>query len=278
MPSLKEIKGRIGSVESTLKITGAMKLVSSARLRKAQNAIEAMRPYEHELNAMLAPLWHEMKDFQGHDAPAVIIAVSSNSSLCGAFNNNVIERLRKTVRENNPSCIYCIGRKVADAMKKAGRPSPKDLNTLSDHPSYAGASALADSLLEDFNEGRVGKVLLVYNHFVSSAKQEPVVEQLLPVVPLGAAEKTDGIPEDIIMEPSSEELLSELLPKSVRLKLFAALLDSSAAEHAARTVAMQTATDNGEDLLRELTLQYNKSRQQKITTEILDLAGGQIKE
>ena len=184
---------------------------------------------------------------------------------------------------------------MAEAMKKAGHPSPADFHDLADKPSYAEAAALAGQLMEDFHEGRIDRVELVYNHFVSSGKQVPVRETFLPmeISPCASLSRNDNssspvrndsgivIPSeakesetDYILEPSARELLEELLPKSLKLKFYTALLDSNASEHAARTVAMQTATDNGEDLLQELTLQYNKSRQQKITAEILDLAGG----
>ena len=164
---------------------------------------------------------------------------------------------------------------MADAMRKAGKPSPADYQKLADKPSYSPAAELAEKLMEDFLAGRLDRIDLVYNHFVSSGKQVPVRETLLPmtsVISSGAEVEKSEI--DYILEPSASALLADLVPKSLRLKFYTALLDSNASEHAARTVAMQTATDNGEDLLQELTLQYNKSRQQKITSEILDLAGG----
>ena len=301
MPTLKEIKGRIASVKSTLKITAAMKLVSSAKLRKAQKAIEAMRPYEAQLQRMLTVVSGREGDvFSGASAffsaaentsaslPTAIVAVASNSSLCGGFNANVIAKVR-SVRQGG-DVVYSVGRKMADAMRKDGFPSPQDFTALAEHPEYGPASALMDRLAEDLEEGRIGQVLLVYTHFVSTARQEPVVEVLMgqregdafpgtsaPFSVTGNASLPDA-EEAIIIEPSRKELLAALEPKVLKLKLYAALLDSAAAEHAARTVAMQTATDNGENLLQELTLQYNKGRQQKITNEILDLAGGQAAE
>ena len=296
MPTLKEIKGRIGSVKSTLKITSAMKLVSSAKLRKAQNAIAAMRPYEEELRRMLemasgaggvtetvtSPA--KKADFAGDvpenvTSPAVIIAVASNSSLCGGFNANVIAKVRAVRRSGD--VVYSIGRKMADAMARDGFSSPSDYSTLSEHPAYADAAALVEKLSKDFYEGRISGVTLVYTHFVSTSRQVPVVERLLPIETPDRVGGDEGavIPgPDAILEPSARELLEALLPRTLKLKLYAALLDSAAAEHAARTIAMQTATDNAEDLLSELTLQYNKGRQQKITSEILDLAGGQAAE
>ena len=303
MPSLKEIKGRIGSVQSTLKITSAMKLVASAKLRKAQQTIEGMRPYERKLQGMLDHLVASGAKLSGEytrtpaagpDAPGqriALVAFASNSSLCGAFNANAVRLVLETLRSYNDAdvTVYSVGRKMADAMRKVGKPSPADYQKLADKPSYAPAAELAEKLMEDFLAGRLDRIDLVYNHFVSSGKQVPVRETLLPVGEIqmagqaGHDERADGqenvIPGltgdlDYILEPSASALLADLLPKSLRLKFYTALLDSNASEHAARTVAMQTATDNGEDLLQELTLQYNKSRQQKITSEILDLAGG----
>jgi len=292
MPTLKEIKGRIASVRSTLKITSAMKLVASAKLRKAQNAIEAMRPYQEQLQGILASLQGESAtqkaDFMalspenGASAtkradfmalgPKTIVAIASNSSLCGGFNANAVAKVR-AIRQPGDT-VYAIGRKMADAMRKDGFASPEDLSELSEHPSYGPAARLVEKLVEDVEAGRTGAVVLVYNHFVSTARQEPVVEVLGQRCSVEEGE--ESLSSDIapLIEPSRAELLAALLPKTQKLKLYAALLDSAAAEHAARTVAMQTATDNAENLLSELTLQYNKGRQQKITSEILDLAGG----
>ena len=289
MPSLKEIKGRIGSVQSTLKITSAMKLVASAKLRKAQQTIEGMRPYERKLQGMLdhlvasgAKVSGEYTRTPAEGAPKqriALVAFASNSSLCGAFNANAVRLTLETIRSygNADVTVYSIGRKMADSMRKAGHPSPADYQKLADKPSYAPAAELAEKLMSDFLAGRLDRIDLVYNHFVSSGKQVPVRETLLPmtsVISSGAECEVEKSEIDYILEPSASALLADLLPKSLRLKFYTALLDSNASEHAARTVAMQTATDNGEDLLQELTLQYNKSRQQKITSEILDLAGG----
>ena len=308
MPTLKEIKGRIASVQNTLKITSAMKLVSSAKLRKAQSAIESMRPYQAKLQEILATATGssgapstEKAVFGGQVAPngslstesggfggqvpagdTVVIAMASNSSLCGGFNANAIAKTKSVLRDRKVTRVYSIGKKMADAMRKAGYPSPEDYTALSDHPSYGPASDLAEKLMEEYSEGKIASVLLVYNHFVSTGKQVPVVEELIEANKAeGEASSFSGLSReslDVILEPSRKELLEALYPKTIKLKLFAAILDSAAAEHAARTVAMQTATDNGEDLLSELTLQYNKGRQQKITSEILDLAGGQSRD
>ena len=295
MPTLKEIKGRIASVRNTLKITSAMKLVSSAKLRKAQKAIENMRPYEEQLQGILSSLGGaagtKSADFvrEGDEKgltgtkPRVFVAIASNSSLCGGFNAAAVSKVRELRREGD--VVYSVGRKMADAMRRDGFPSPEDLNDLAEHPAFARVADLVEALSRQWEAGKFAQVLLVYNHFVSTARQEPVAELLLDADSSAQLTQEDAVipsdseeSSDVIIEPSRKELLKVLLPKTRKLKLYAALLDSSAAEHAARTVAMQTATDNGENLLQELTLQYNKGRQQKITSEILDLAGGQAAE
>ena len=333
MASLREIKGRIASVGSTLKITSAMKLVASAKLRKAQQAIGNMLPYENHLHRILLDLMSSglsLADRQsGHDrvhphsaaaeyglsqaaesaassallvtrpvGKVAIVAFSSNSSLCGAFNANAIRETLSVINEYRAAglqdgdiTVYSVGRKMQEAMKKAGFVSPADFTRMAEHPGYDAASTLAQELLDGFVEGRFDKVELVYNHFKSTSSQVVTRKTYLPLdlsegpQTLNAGKRPEVFeeempspknPEDLIVEPSPEELIGILLPKVVRLRIFTTLLDSNAAEHAARTVAMQTATDNGNDLLQELTLEYNKSRQQKITSEILDIVGGSL--
>jgi len=301
MATLKETKARIASVRSTLKITSAMKLVASAKLRKAQQAAENCAAYERELAAILeaisvsgiAPLdgipaktgsGFERADsgFERFDAPApkvAVVALSSNSSLCGGFNNNVIKKARSVVDEIGADgvVLFAIGRKIADSFAKTGLKSVRDYTELSAHPSYSEAAALADELVDGYKSGRFSKVILVWNHLVSTASQKPLVETYLPfeVQSSEQSRSVDDLLADYLIEPGLRELYFELLPKTLRLRIYSLLLDSAAAEHAARTVAMQTATDNGNELLEELTLEYNKGRQAKITAEILDLAGGQ---
>lgn len=355
MPSLKEIKGRINSISSTLAITSAMKMVAAAKLQKAQMAIQNMLPYERRLYSMLVDLMGAMNisaaasedvsvrgsgsaergfdqsgdrlslsnrhDLAGMDGAyslmaqrevrkVAIVAFASNSSLCGAFNSNVIREATAVINEYRASglgdadiTVYSVGRKMAEAMKKLGFPSPADFTKMSDSPSYDAASALAQELFDGFVSGRFDKVELVYNHYKSTSSQPTTRQTYLPLsladatadIQVGkitdsAAEPyTDKVAEpvvrqnspttetpDLIVEPSKEKLIATLLPKVVRLRVFTTLLDSTAAEHAARTVAMQLATDNGNDLLQELTLEYNKGRQQKITSEILDIVGGSL--
>ncbi len=286
MATLKETKARIASVRSTLKITSAMKLVASAKLRKAQQAAENCAAYERELAAILEAIslggGSLPQPVLEEDAPkprVALVALSSNSSLCGGFNNNVIKKARSVVDAIGADgvVLFAIGRKIADSFAKTGLKSVRDYTELSAHPSYAEAAALADELVEGYRTGLFSKVVLVWNHLISTASQKPYVETYLPFEVQSSEESrsVDDLLADYLIEPGLRELYSELLPKTLRLRIYSLLLDSAAAEHAARTVAMQTATDNGNELLEELTLEYNKGRQAKITAEILDLAGGQ---
>lgn len=304
MASLKEIKGRIASVGSTLKITSAMKLVASAKLRKAQQAIGNMLPYENHLHRILVDLM-STTPVTGSELlvsrpvkRVAIVAFSSNSSLCGAFNSNVVRETLSVINEyrsagldDSDIKVYPVGRKVQDAMRKVGFHGGADYSRMAESPNYGAAAALAQELLNGFTDGVFDKIELVYNHFKSTASQPTTRQVFLPLnleegqMDLNAGKRPDVVeeeiprprnPEDLIVEPSPAELLEVLLPKVIRLRIFTTLLDSNAAEHAARTVAMQTATDNGNDLLEELTLEYNKGRQQKITSEILDIVGGSM--
>ncbi len=297
MASLKEIKSRIASVSSTLKITSAMKMVASAKLHKAQLAIGNMLPYESALNRILMDSMDACASTNSATAlltearpvkKVAIVAFSSNSSLCGAFNSNVIREASAIIREYQaaglPDCditVYSVGRKMAEAMKKLGFASPADFTKMADSPNYADASTLAQELLDGFIGGSFDKVELVYNHYKSTSSQPTTRQTHLPLG-LGLDDMEGSRTsrfrgeEDLIIEPSAEELIGELLPKLVRLRIYTTLLDSNAAEYAARTVAMQTATDNGDNLLQSLTLEYNKGRQQKITSEILDIVGGSL--
>jgi F-type H+-transporting ATPase subunit gamma len=284
-----------------LKITSAMKLVASSKLRRAQKAIETLRPYEETLSSILASLtasdrasqelgvwvqgsfvlslWTpeptphspEESDAQGR---TVVVAFSSNSSMCGAFNNNVSKKALEVLSGvKGPVEVWTFGKKAAEAVRKAGFPPAKDFMDVVAHPGFEAVAAASSELRKLYSEGEVSSVVLVYNHFVSTGRQQVVVEPFLPFEAPQTEVKEDP-EEHFILEPSREELLRSLIPQVLDLKLYAALLDSSAAEHAARMIAMQAATDNGEGLLSELTLEYNKGRQQKITSEILDLAGG----
>lgn len=287
MPSLKEVKTRIASVNSTRKITSAMKMVASSKLRRAQQAIEQMRPYEERLNSIMATF---LKNMQGEVASpyavtrevkrVVLVAYSSNSSLCGGFNSNVIKELRKAVEAYRAAGvevvrIYPLGRKVFDAMRKDGFSDLTDYSAVLNHPAYAPVVKVASEIMQMYVRGEIDKAEILYHHFKSSSTQVLRHEDFLPVsLDVQEEEGAEASALDYIVEPSPAEILTELIPKALHLKLYAAMLDSLASEHAARVIAMQVATDNADELLRDLTLQYNKSRQQAITNELLDLAGG----
>ena len=282
MAALREIKDRISSVRSTLKITSAMKLVASAKLRKAQQAVEAMVPYQKELSRVL----EEVRAAAGKSGEAVpapetgkvaVVCVSSNSSLCGAFNGNVIRKALSVLGEyGGDADVYAVGKKMAERLRKEGYGPVGDYNYLVASPGYAEASEFAQKLIDSYDSGVYSKVVLVYTHFVSASRQVVKVETYLPFV-LDDTAGSDAVDFEskYIMEPSARQIAEAIMPQVMRLKVYTVLLDSLASEHAARTVAMQAATDNGKELLDELTLEYNKGRQGKITSEILDLAGGQ---
>ena len=286
MASLKEVKGRIATVNNTRKITSAMKMVASAKLHKAQAAITNMLPYEQRLHRLLtnflngeevSSCYTNVKEVKR----IALVVFSSNSSLCGGFNANVIKHTNQWLdahqalgKEN--ILIYPVGRKVADALIKQGYEVQGDFQHMADKPSFAEASALAQELMDKFEQGEVDQVEVLYNHFKSTASQILTHEVYLPI-PIKASDEDASKEEtDYILEPSREELLQMLLPKVLRMKFYTILLDSNASEHAARTMAMQIATDNADDLLQELTLMYNKTRQQAITNELLDIVGGSM--
>ena len=289
MASLKEVKGRINSINGTLKITSAMKMVASSKLHKAQEAIENMLPYERRLHHMLtnflnAGLSVESPFVVKRDVKKIAIVVfASNSSLCGGFNVNVIRHLSEMLEEyiqqlgKENILVYPIGRKVADAVKKLGITPMGDYQHMSGKPNYKEASDLAAELMDRFVSGEIQQVEMLYNHFKSTSTQVLTRETYLPInlAQASTEEKQEkGMQADYIIEPSAEKVMQELLPKVLRMKMYTVLLGSNAAEHAARTMAMQIATDNANDLIQELTLIYNKSRQQAITNELLDIIGG----
>ncbi len=290
MASLKEVKTRIASVNSTRKITSAMKMVASSKLHHAQLAIERMRPYERQLS-------HIMSTFVGSmegeiDTPyagerevkrVAIVLYTSNSSLCGGFNANVIKAFNRKVEAYRQQgidivSVYPLGKKAYDAVVKAGFTPSADYAALLDHPSYEKAAQVAAEIMESYAEGEIDRADLIYHHFKSAGSQILTEEEFLPIkLQTADDDSTSHTTQlDFIVEPSKEEVISQLVPKSLHLKLFTALLDSLASEHAARVMAMQVATDNADELLRELTLTYNKTRQQAITNELLDIVGGSM--
>ncbi|MDR2475486.1 MAG: F0F1 ATP synthase subunit gamma [Bacteroidales bacterium] len=285
MASLKEVKQRISSVESTRKITSAMKMIASAKLRKAQGRMERFRPYQLRLTEIVQSFLSFEMDFSSpfaakREVKAVALVVfSSNSNLCGAFNANAIRLLEQEMRsyssiEQEHIHIYPIGKKIYDAVVRKGLKPKGEYSQLIDEPSFKEIKTVAEQLMTDFLDRQIDEVKLIYSHFKNTAVQQLRTEQFLPVL-LPAIPETNTPNINYIVEPDKASVIASLLPKSLCSQLFAALLDSSTAEHAARTMAMQVATDNASDLLDELRIQYNKSRQQAITSELLDILSGQ---
>lgn len=321
MPSLKEIKGRIASVNSTRKITSAMKMVASSKLHHAQVMIENMLPYENMLEHILKTFLASEADAQtvfSMERPVkrvALIVYSSNSSLCGGFNANVIKLMMQAMKEyehlgKENIVVYPIGRKVAEKASKLGYPIAGDFSDLADKPNIHQCIDIAMELGTKFLYGELDRVELFYHHFKSAGSQVLTRSTFLPIditeelerdkerdlsSTLATKESQEYLKrrerereqsreqenvkplnDNFIVEPDMDTVLGLLLPKLAHLMLYTALLDSNASEHAARMVAMQTATDNADELLRELNLQYNKSRQQAITSELLDIVGGSI--
>lgn len=286
MSSLKEIKGRIDSVNNTLKITSAMRLISSSKFHRAQIALNNSKPYLAALNEMYS-------DLQIDDAipesvyseeramkKAAVVIVSSNASLCGSFNINVEKLLLETIerlRDNGAESItiYTIGKRVTSHLKNPSYTVVECEHILSEKPDYSGSKKIATMLMNQFLKGEIDRVDLIYNHFKSMGTQIPTTEQFLPVIT-----RKDIAPKSAykgvyyLYEPEKEKIAADIIDKQLYSTIFKILLDSSAAEHAARTVAMQLASDNAGKLIQDLTLQYNKSRQQAITNELLDIVGG----
>lgn len=320
MPSLKEIKNRIVSVNSTRKITSAMKMVASSKLHHAQQMIENMLPYENTLERILKTFLASEVDAHtifsdARDVKKVALVVySSNSSLCGGYNaniikmmNNVVDEYKNTIGKEN-IIIYPIGRKVAEQAKKNGLQCAGDYTVLAEKPAISQCIDIANELCEKYASGEIDKVELIYHHFKSAGSQILQRRTFLPIdldYDIGAdndrdlrlksvtpamqeylrnkvkeeiqdAERAIPLNDNFIVEPDMETVLQALIPQYANLMIYTALLDSNASEHAARMVAMQTATDNADELLRELNLQFNKSRQQAITNELLDIVGGSV--
>lgn len=287
MASLKEVKTRIASVNSTRKITSAMKMVASSKLHRAQQAIESMRPYERQLTRIMSTFVGSMEGevdtayaAQRDVKRVVIVLFTSNSSLCGGYNANAVKAFVKKVEEYRSHDIeicrvYAMGKKAAEAVGKLKNFDLVDKSALLDHPSYQEAAKVASELMDLYVKGDIDEVDLIYHHFKSAGTQILTTETFLPI-DLHADSTEEGATNNLnfIVEPSIGDVVNQLIPKSLHLRLYTALLDSLASEHAARVIAMQVATDNADDLLRELTLTYNKTRQQAITNELLDIAGG----
>jgi F-type H+-transporting ATPase subunit gamma len=278
MANLKEIRNRIASVSSTMQITSAMKMVSAAKLKKAQDAITAMRPYANKLTELLQNLsatldadsgskFSEQREIKN----VLIVAITSNRGLCGAFNSNIIKRATAVAESYDAKVsIVAIGKKANDALSKnfevISNQSP-----VFDNLTFANVAAIAEMLMEQFESKAFDKIEVVYNKFKNAATQEIMTEQFLPIVPLDSASNSN---QDYIFEPSKEEIIETLIPKSLKTQLYKSIRDSFASEHGARMTAMHKATDNATELRDQLKLTYNKARQASITNEILEIVGG----
>jgi F-type H+-transporting ATPase subunit gamma len=287
MGSLKEVRSRITSVSSTQQITKAMKMVSAAKLRRAQDAIIQMRPYANKLREILENLSASLDSSEGvysrqrEIKNVLIVVITSNRGLAGAFNANVIKKANQVIKTRfagkNVS-VLCIGKKGNDYFRKTefhimGTDLPRKLNELFDHLTFEHVSLVAEKVMEAFEKGQFDHVELIYNQFRNAAVQVTQSEQFLPVVPPTSKDgKTSKV--DYIFEPEKEEIIQDLIPLSLKTQFYKALLDSHAAEHGARMTAMHKATDNAAALLKELKLSYNKARQAAITNEILEIVGG----
>ncbi len=286
MGNLKEIRTRITSIESTQKITSSMKLVSAAKLRRAQTAIQHLRPYSQKLNEILANLagsstgTEQLPLFQQRDPEkVVIVAITSNKGLCGAFNANIIKTVNRLIADKYAAQhqagnvrLICIGKKGNDQLGKSYPVALSNENLL-DNPDFTELSAIADDLVTQFLHHEVDKVDIVYNQFLNSATQRVTVEEYLPVAPVehDGEEKTTL---DYIIEPSPDQLLQELIPRILRTQLYKTLSDSIASEHGARMTSMTKATDNASEMLHELRLKYNNARQSSITNELIEIVSG----
>lgn len=285
MASLKEVRNRIVSVGSTQQITSAMKMVSAAKLRRAQDAVTQMRPYANKMREILENLSSSLSSSEGayskqRDVKNVLLVViTSNRGLCGGFNANVVKRAMRAVKEEYATAkihYLAIGKKGSDAFKKTTcTVAFPDLipSALFDHLNYVNVAPIAERIMKAFADGTYDKVVLIYNQFKNAAVQITQAEQYLPVVPtkIEGAKKQSA---DYIFEPSREEIVQDLIPRSLKTQLYKATLDSVASEHGARMTAMHKATDNAQELIRSLKISYNKARQASITNEILEIVGG----
>ncbi len=287
MANLKEIRNRITSVSSTMQITSAMKMVSAAKLRRAQDAITQMRPYANKLRELLGNLSESTEDSaeskytEAREVRRVLlIPITSNRGLAGAFNSNIIKETNRLINEkyaNKEITVLAIGKKADDFFKKTdynikGTTLPGKLDKIFDDLTFERVSKVGQKIMDAFAYKQFDEVILIYNEFVNAASQKVNAEQLLPILPTENEENTGT--SDYIFEPSKEFIIGELIPKSLKLQLYKAILDSHASEHGARMTAMHKATDNATELIGDLKLVYNKARQASITNEILEIVGG----
>ena len=280
MANLKEIRNRISSVKSTMQITSAMKMVSAAKLKKAQDAITAMRPYANKLTDLLQSLSSTLDDEFGSKyseqrevKKVLIVAITSNRGLCGAFNSNIIKEVIRISKEDYSEVstqLLTLGKKGNDILAKTEDVMVNN-NEIFDDLTFENVAVIAQSLMDKFEQGECDKIILVYNSFKNAATQIIKTEQFLPVEPV---EVDPNVHLDYIFEPSEAEIVEELYPKSLKIQLYKAIRDSFASEHGARMTAMHKATESAKEMRDELTLSYNKARQAAITAEILEIVGG----
>ncbi len=286
MANLKEIRNRITSVNSTMQITSAMKMVSAAKLKRAQDAVTQLLPYANKLQEIQINLSASLDSSEGvysqeREAKNVMfVAVTSNRGLCGGFNNNINKRITALAKEYTNAKVHflAIGKKAQEFSKKnfvdTNMPEiPTDLEKLYTDLNFKSVSEVAELIMELYREEKVDKVVLVYNHFVNAANQTVMTEQFLPIESIEAEENATSN-ADYIFVPSKEKIIEDIVPKSLKIQLYKAVLDSHAGEHGARMTAMHKATDNAGDMLFDLKLTYNKARQASITNEILEIVGG----
>ncbi|WP_400075858.1 ATP synthase F1 subunit gamma [Winogradskyella sp. R77965] len=281
MANLKEIRNRISSVSSTMQITSAMKMVSAAKLKKAQDAITAMRPYSNKLTELLQSLSATLDADSGSKYSTerevknvLVVAITSNRGLCGAFNSNIIKQTNVLINDvyaDKSVSVLAIGKKSNDAFAKQDRVIANKSEVFDDL-TFDNVAEIAEMLMEKFVEGEYDKVELVYNSFKNAATQIVMTEQFLPIVPIKGEDAHANL--DYIFEPSKQEIVETLIPKSLKTQLFKGIRDSFASEHGARMTAMHKATDNATELRDQLKLTYNKARQAAITNEILEIVGG----
>ncbi len=283
MANLKEIRNRITSVSSTMQITSAMKMVSASKLKKAQDAINQMKPYAAKLQEILGNLsatldlsenpYSENREVNN----VLIVGITSNRGLCGGFNNNIFKRVNELILEHSEvnTKVLCLGKKINDLYRKTENYYKVDSSSYVEDIfadlTFDNNAIIAENIMDQFINQKFDKIILVYNSFINAASQEVKSEQLLPIIPIINEGSNVG---DYIFEPSKSEIVENLIPKSLKVQLFKSLLDSHASEHGARMTAMHKATDNADELKRSLTLSYNKARQAAITNEILEIVGG----
>lgn len=288
MPSLKEVKNRITSVVSTQQITKAMKMVAAAKLRKSQERIHQMRPFAQKLNGLLQNLSAAQMDGDGdnwysnvrEEKKILIIAVSSDRGLCGSFNSNIFKGVNRLIDENYAAAfakgnvtVLTIGKKSSDYFGKRKCAMVGDFSLLFSSLSFENVARAAEYIMEAYKHGKYDKVMLVYNEFKNVATQILRVEQFLPILPPPSTKDSSQV-VDYIYQPSQEEIITSLIPQSLKVQLYKAVLDSNAAENGARMTAMDKATENAGELLKQLRLTYNRTRQAAITKEILEIVGG----